>query len=115
MPVIEEYSFGRMSIDGVVYTKDLIIFPDGRIFSPWWRVQGHSLSAADLSDLLAMHPEYLIIGTGASGQMRPDAELIQLLEKQEMEFVALPTDKASREYNNLTGKRKTGACFHLTC
>jgi len=29
--MIESYSFGRMKIDGVTYTSDLIIFPDHEI------------------------------------------------------------------------------------
>ena len=48
IPMIESYSFGRMVIDGIRYTKEVIIFPDSRILSPWWRNQGHVLTADDL-------------------------------------------------------------------
>jgi hypothetical protein len=35
--MIESFSFGRAVIDGRVYHSDLILFPDGRIQSSWWR------------------------------------------------------------------------------
>jgi hypothetical protein len=115
MPVIEAYSFGRMVIDGSAYAKDVIIFPDNRILCPWWRAQGHSLAVTDLSDLIAMQPDCIIAGTGASGLMRPEAGLVQLLAERKIEFIALPTDDAVREFNSLAGMKKVGGCFHLTC
>ena len=38
--MIESYGFGRMKIDGVTYTSDLIIFAD-HVKSDWWRIEGH--------------------------------------------------------------------------
>ncbi len=115
MVLIEAYSFGRMVVDGAAYTKDIIIFPDNRILSPWWRAQGHSLAVADLTDLIAMQPECIIAGTGASGLMRPEAELTRLLSDRNIEFITLPTDQAVREFNQRAAKEKVGGCFHLTC
>ena len=39
---IDRYAFGNIVIDGKAYTKDVIIFPD-RVYSPWWRKDGHFL------------------------------------------------------------------------
>jgi len=115
MPVIESYSFGRMVIDGKSYSKDIIIFPDSSILSPWWRSQGHRLEIADLEKLIRMKPEIIIAGTGSSGLMRPSAELEDLLVQRSIEFTAQPTGEAVQTYNRLAGTKKTGGCFHLTC
>ena len=71
MGIIESYSFGRMVIDGTSYTKDVIIYPDSRILSPWWRNKGHVLEIVDLQDLIAAVPDIIVCGTGAMSIMRP--------------------------------------------
>jgi len=115
MPMIESYSFGRMVIDGIRYTKDVIIFPDSRILSPWWRNQGHVLTADDLRELIATAPEVVVCGTGAMGVMRPTPELKENLAARNIEFIAQKSVKAIETYNNLSGRKRAGGCFHLTC
>jgi len=115
MPIIESYSFGSMVIDGVKYSKDVIIFPDGRIHNPWWRNQGHTLALNDLEELLLAKPEVIVAGTGAMGLMRPTAELSDFLAQHDIEFIAQRSAKAVETYNQLSGSRKVGGCFHLTC
>ena len=115
MAVIESYSFGHMLIDGVSFTKDVIIFPDGRILSPWWRNQGHVLATDDLAQLFAAEPEIIICGTGAMGVMQPSAELQKYIENSSIRFIAQKSGKAVATYNQLSGRGKVGACFHLTC
>lgn len=115
MPVIESYSFGRMRVAGSIYTRDVIIFPDGSILSPWWRNQGHVLATDDLAELLATGPEIIICGTGAMGVMRPSDEVQEYLADNNIEFIALRSSKAVETYNQMAGKRKVGGCFHLTC
>ena len=64
-----------------------------------------------MSDWLSMVcPEHLIVGTGAYGQMRPDAELRQ----RGVEVEALPTGEAVHRYGELDPVR-TAAALHLTC
>ena len=115
MSIIESYSFGRMVINGTSYTKDVIIYPDGSILSPWWRNLGHVLEAIDLKDLIATAPEIIICGTGAMGFMRPSAALKEYLGIRNIDFIAKKSSKAVETYNQLTGNKKVGACFHLTC
>jgi len=55
-PRIEAYRFGRISIDGETYTRDLIICPDG-IRTDWWRKEGHSLRPEDLDSVIDLGPE----------------------------------------------------------
>jgi len=114
-PTIDSYDFGRMVIGGKHYTSDLVIFPDGRILSPWWRLSGHRLQLADIMELLAADPDIVIAGTGAAGLMRPAGELRALLTARGIDFIAEPSGRAYRTYNLLDAAKKVGACFHLTC
>lgn len=115
MSIIESYSFGHMSIDGNEYTKDVIIYPDGRILSPWWRRQGHYLIYEDIAELIATAPETIICGTGAMGVMRVSAELKDYLKNHRIDFIVQKSSKAVETYNQMSGNRKIGGCFHLTC
>jgi len=114
-PVIDSYAFGRMVIGGRPYTSDLLIFPDGRIASSWWRLSGHRLQSADIMELIASGAEVIVAGTGASGFMRPAGELQELLASRDIVFIAEPSGRAYRTYNLLDAAKKVGACFHLTC
>ena len=115
MPAIDAYQFGRMTIDGRDYTKDLIIYPDGAIRENWWRLSGHFLMEYDIRDLLAADVQVLVVGTGASGMMRMDQKLIALLENRGIELIAESTARAMKDFNTLYGQKRVGACFHLTC
>ena len=115
MPQITLYNFGRMEIDNTPYSKDIIILPDGTVLSPWWRREGHRLAIADLDRLINTEPEVIVAGTGASGLMKPEPELADFLAERSIEFIVQPTTEAVQTYNSMSGSRKTGACFHLTC
>ena len=104
-----------MIIDDSLYTKDVIIYPDGRIHSPWWRKQGHVLTKEDLAELVAAGPETIICGTGAMGVMRPTDELKEYLASGNIEFIFQKSGNAVETYNQLSGNKKVGGCFHLTC
>ena len=112
---IESYSFGRMVINGKLYTKDVLIFPDGSILSPWWRKEAHVLAVDDLAGLITAGPDIIICGTGAMGVLQPAAEVIKHLADHDIEFIARKSSKAVSTYNQMSGRGKTGGCFHLTC
>ena len=111
--LIESYSFGSITIEGTTYTKDVIIFPD-RVFSPWWRMEGHLLHKEDLDEALKENPEILVIGQGNLGVMSVPQKLIDELRAQGIEVITARTGKAVDAYNELKGKRVIAA-FHLTC
>ena len=69
--MIEDYSFGRMTIDGQAYTSDLIVYPDGRIQDSWWRGAGHRLCVEDIQSLIDSEPDVIVAGTGMSGKQAP--------------------------------------------
>src|SRR6266581_9499300 len=81
MPRIDGYTFGRVVVDGVELTKDVIVLP-GRVVSNWWRKKGHSLAVEDLEDVISELPERLLVGTGAAGQMVPERKALRQLRER---------------------------------
>ena len=113
--MIDSYSFGEIKVDGVRYTRDLIILPSG-VKPNWWRREGHRLCIEDLEEVLEERPEVLVIGTGYSGLMRVPEELIRRLREMGIEVVAQRTGEAWKTYNRLLGEgRRVAAALHLTC
>ncbi|NJD55582.1 MAG: hypothetical protein FIA94_04155 [Nitrospirae bacterium] len=111
---IEHYSFGRISIDGTLYTSDVIIYPD-RVDASWWRKEGHYLQKVDLADIVAAGPELLIVGTGAHGVMAVPDSTIAYLSSHNIALLAEKTDKAVELFNNQPPGKKVIAALHLTC
>lgn len=109
---IEGYRFGKIKIDGEVYTDDVILL-DRDVESGWWRERGHSVNLSDLEKIIEFDPERLIIGTGSGGNMRVPDHVID-----ELDFVVEvhPTEKACMRYNEeLDRDKKIAGGFHLTC
>jgi len=114
-PLIEEYSFGRMKMGGRVYTRDLIVTPEG-VVDNWWREEGHVLKVKDLEPVLGVNVDCVVIGTGYSGAMRVLDEVVQHFSSKGVEVHVADTRRAVRIYNELVraGRKVLGA-FHLTC
>jgi hypothetical protein len=110
---LEDYSFGRILVDGEEHTRDLIVLP-GRVVPDWWRRDGHSLAMEDLEEVRDELPERLILGCGAHGQLRPDPAVIAALERQGVDVEALHTAEAVKRYGE-SDERTTAAALHLTC
>jgi hypothetical protein len=113
MARIEGYRFGRIVVDGQEQTRDLIILP-GRMVPNWWRKEGHALVLDDLGDVLDELPDRLIVGTGASGQMRPDPGSLEALRRRGIDVVVARTDEAVRLFAD-ADPATTAAALHLTC
>ncbi|EMS80043.1 Mth938-like domain-containing protein [Desulfotignum phosphitoxidans] len=114
--MINSYSFGKMTVNGKEFRKDLMILPDGSVLSPWIRKSGHRLTLEDLKPVLETDAEILVIGTGKPGLMRPHATLVQDLQEKGITAMVMSSKKAAEKYNALAGTAKgVAACFHLTC
>lgn len=111
--LIDNYSFGTITINGKTYNKDVIIFPD-RVLSPWWRKDGHLLQMEDLDKIIKEKPEVLVIGKGYSGVMDVPEELVRKLTSRGIQIIAQNSSEAVNTFNNLTSNRKIAA-IHLTC
>ena len=113
MARLEDYSFGRIVVDGEEQTRDLIVTPD-RVVTNWWRREGHSLCLEDLADVEGELIGTLVLGTGAHGQLRPPQAVLDELARRGVRVEAMPTDEAVRRYGELD-PAQTAAALHLTC
>ena len=111
---IDDYSFGRIVINGTTYTTDVIIYP-GRVDGSWWRKEGHLLRIEDLADVLHAKPELLIIGTGYAGIMRVPRETVERIAALGIEMSVERTSKAVLVYNDRERSRTVIAALHITC
>ena len=112
---IEDYGFGRITIDGETYGKDVLVLPP-RVISPWWRREGHRLEIDDLGEVVAYAPRILVVGTGAYGVMRVPDQTLSRLEAAGIEVEVLPSGEAVRRFNEWFEAQGTvAAAIHLTC
>jgi hypothetical protein len=113
--MIEDYSFGRMTVDGVTYTADVLLYPD-HVDASWWRLEGHRLQPEDLKDVFGEEPEVLVVGQGTPGLMRVPEATRHAVAERGILLVVAHTAEACVRYNEFLaqGKKVVGA-FHLTC
>jgi len=111
---IEDYSFGRIVIDGKAYTSDVIIYRD-RVDSSWWRKEGHRLHIDDLKEIIKARPEVLVVGTGAYGTMVIPKETESYLNGKGIRLIADKTKIACDTFNKLSDSDNVIAALHLTC
>jgi len=113
VPRIEDYSFGRITIDGAEYRTDLVILPTGAV--SWRRREGHLLHIDDLRPALESRPQAIVIGTGYSGMMSVSSELIKELESEGISVYVARTSEAVSQFNRISSEKKTVAVLHITC
>jgi hypothetical protein len=114
--MIDEYSFGKMVVDGEVYNKDLIITPK-KVIPNWWRGKGHKLQIKDLQEVLEeQKPEILVVGKGKFGMLKISKEMEDYLQEQDIVLYEKESGKATQKFNKFLneGRNVVGA-FHLTC
>jgi hypothetical protein len=112
---VDAYGFGEITIDGTSYSSDVIIWPS-HVKNPWWRVEGHNLTADDLAEVLADPPRVLVIGTGYYGRMAVPPQTLQALQEKGIETHVAATSEAVAEFNRLAEKyADIVAALHLTC
>lgn len=111
---VDSYNFGEITIDGMVYTSDIIIFP-GKVMDNWRRMEGHKLSLDDIPEVIRAMPEVLVIGTGESGVMKVPSDVISAIEAKGIKVIVKRTADACDEYNKISGSARIIAALHLTC
>ncbi len=111
---IDDYSFGKIVINGKTYTSDVIVYPE-KVDASWWRKEGHYLQKADLKDIVAAAPDIVIIGTGNWGEMVVPKEIIDFLGSLGINAYTEKTSKAVSLFNSRPQDKKVIGAFHLTC
>ncbi len=112
---IKSYEFGRIKINGTVYTSDVIIYDD-HINSSWWRKEGHYLQTEDIEEILKAKPDVVIVGTGKFDTMKVSSDVRKELESRGIEFMYSSTDEACKRHNKMCDRdKKVVTALHLTC
>ena len=113
--LIESYDFGRISINGVVYERDVIVTGD-KIIAGWIRKEGHLLQVADIRQAVEeCAPEVAIVGTGYDGMMSVPEKTRLYLQRKGIKLLVQKTREACDLFNALSKNRRTLAALHLTC
>lgn len=114
---IEEFTFGRIRIDGKDYEHDVVI-DHGKVSkrkkkaSKKFRDQfGHT--PLSLEEDVPWGCRRLIIGTGAYGSLPIMKEVKREAEKRDVELVIVTTKEAIASLNQ--SPKKTNAVLHVTC
>ena len=113
--MIEQYSAGRIRINGINYENDVKIIK-GKVRPEWWRKRGHRIGEEDIKDVFDATPDILVVGTGYAENVRISSEVAVKAEARSIELIAEATPQAVKTFNRLLseGKSVSGA-FHLTC
>ena len=95
--MIDEYDFGRFVVEGKQYFDDIkIVKVKVRIWN--MRIR-HELRIEDINDLIIEKPEYLVIGTGASGMLNVSNDIKLSLREAGITTIIKKTSEAVKEYN----------------
>jgi len=114
MNFIDEYQFGKIIVNSMIYQKDIIIFPD-YVQNQWLREKGHNLQISDLDSVIKFKPEVLIIGTGMIGLMKVDNVVIKTLKEKGIKKILVEKTNHACELYNKEDSRKKVAALHITC
>jgi uncharacterized protein len=99
---ITGYGDGYVEINKTPYSHAVLLSSDGQIQE--WSIQSFDeLSAADFSQMTALKPELIIIGTGKR-QRFPKPELLKTLIEAKIGFEIMDSQAACRTYNILVGE-----------
>ncbi len=112
MVKLSDYKFGKITANNKEYTNDIIILPDGEIYS-WWRKEGHKVCNKDMEKIYQSNPEIIVIGTGAFGFMKVLSEVKDYCKSHNIKLIYDKTARAIEEFNKIEGRKAGG--FHLTC
>ena len=89
--VIQRYENGKVTINDVVYTQNLIL--SARVLIENWE-------ARDFSPILSLKPEVVILGTGTT-LVFPELALLQPFYKQHIGVEVMDSAAACRTFNVL--------------
>ncbi len=112
---INDYRFGSMMIDGVLYTDDVEVRSNGDVLS-WQCVRNHIIDLEDISNVLEHGPDLLIIGAGYSKKVEMTDKAKKELESNRIQMIIDKTEAAVELFNSEVEKEKSViGLFHLTC
>jgi hypothetical protein len=114
---VESFAFGSISIDGVAYSRDVVI-DRGRVRErrkkPSKRLRdayGHTPLSAE--EEIPWKCRRLVVGTGAHGRLPVTGDVKREAARRGVQLLIVPTAAAIEALG--TGPEDTNAILHLTC
>lgn len=96
---IRSYAPGEVRVNERVLHSNCLIAPD-QIVADWTGRSADSLSFADLQSIFALHPELVLLGTGAQQQF-PPAVIQAAFQERGIGFEVMNLGAACRTFNIL--------------
>jgi hypothetical protein len=118
--MINSTQFGEIIIDDKKYHQVLIVGDsvEERDYKKLEELFGtsHEIGDWEIKKLISNDPEIIIIGTGQTGAMEVDDEIVRKFKEVSIEIIVDITPKAIEIYNDQVklGK-KVNALIHTTC
>ena len=113
-PAITSLKWGEVKTsDGKTY-KDVKLYPGGSRNETGTHHKPGILPA-DVQELLDNEAEVLILSKGVNERLQTSDDTIRLLERKQIPFHVLQTEKAVEKYNELRKDEAVGALIHSTC
>src|SRR5262249_8941981 len=114
---IEKFSFGRITIDGVTYEHDVVI-DHGKVRkrkkkpSKKFR-DAFAHTPISTAEEIPWKCRYLVIGTGANGNLPVMDEVRDEAARRELKLMILPTAQAIKALKKAS--HDTNAILHVMC
>jgi hypothetical protein len=106
-------------IDGRTYGDVLIanneVVPRNKGFLRRVFGTSHKISEEEIERLLEGDVEVIVIGTGQSGVLFVDSQIIEKIKSANVELVVAKTPEAIKLFNSLAKEKKVNALIHTTC
>jgi len=119
MANIDKLSFGSIIIEGKKYSRDVLIFADGRVKKRkggFLMFGSHNIKKEEIEELAQGEPETIIAGTGTSGKASLAPEVEDWAREKNLNLIVQPSYEAVTRLNKLTEqKKKVAALIHITC
>jgi hypothetical protein len=119
LPRIEKAKFGSIIIDGITYTSDVIIRPDGQVKKRKKKLSkaiygtSHTISLEEARHIYKEEAPLIIIGSGKFDRVRLSEEAEAYFKSKGCKVKISPTAKAVQMWNETVGP--VIGLFHITC
>lgn len=118
-PVIDDTSFGSITVDGESYDHDIIISLEGEVKKRKKKLSksiygtSHTISLPEIEFVYQENVEGIIIGSGQYGVTRLSKEALEFTTEKRCRVVLKNTPEALLEWNKSEGNWI--GLFHITC
>lgn len=117
-PLITNFSWGRLEVEGGRRFKDAKLFPGGS--REWdWSETGTDhvpgIQPADVEELLEHGARVVVLSKGIYERLQVCSETLEMLKQRGIDFHMLETEQAVDLYNKLRENKAVAGLFHSTC